>query len=178
MPSAPKTIRTERLHLHVWDDTDAPELRALLDANDAHLRPWIPFMRHEPRDLAGTREVIVSCRASFDAGEHYRYAVRERENGALVGETMLIGRGPAGSMEAGYWLDAGALGKGYATEATAALVPVAFDVLGLEWVELHCDVRNDASIAVARRLGAVRVRVDRIEEDGRAVDLGIWRIDR
>lgn len=173
-PRAPHTLRTERLHLHVWNPTDAPELRALLDANDAHLRPWIPFMQNEPRPLDGTREVLEGCAASFEADEHYRFAVRVRADGRLIGEVMLIGRGPAGTLEIGYWLDAGETRKGYATEAVDALVDLAFGGLGLDAVHFVCDLENAPSIAVAERAGAVRASVEAVEEAGRRVELGTW----
>lgn len=175
---APHTIRTERLHLHVWDPTDAGELRALIDANDAHLRPWIPFMKHEPRTVDGTREVLEGCVAGFEANEHYRYAMRVRADGRLVGEVMLIGRGPDGSMEIGYWIDAHETGKGFVSEGVAALVDLAFGALELDAVQFVCDLANAPSIAVAERTGARRVGVEHLEEEGRSVELGTWRLER
>ena len=65
---------------------------------------------------------------------------------------MLPRIGPGG-LEIGYHVRAGATGKGYATEMAAALVDVAFDVCGVERVELHIEEANLASIGVALKLG-------------------------
>lgn len=167
-------IRTARLALVPWAMDDAEELRALLDANDAHLRPWIPFMKSEPRDLDGTRSVIEDCIASFAAGEHLRYGIRTREGSELVGEAMLIDRGEPGMKELGYWLAASATGKGYATEAGEALLAAAFGPLGLARVEMVCDVLNGASVAVAKRLGGHPEReIDEAQDDGTTCRLGV-----
>ena len=121
MAPAPNELRTANLLLSCWQERDAEELRATLDRCDAHLRPWIPFMQHEPRSLEQTREGLVASRESFANGEHHRYAIRELASGALVGETMLLLRGGPDTLEAGYWIDEQHCGKGYASEATQAL---------------------------------------------------------
>ena len=57
------------------------------------------------------------------------------------------------SGELGWVLDPAHQGRGYATEAVAALLPLAFDGLGLHRVVARVDARNTASAGVARRLG-------------------------
>ncbi len=44
-------------------------------------------------------------------------------------------------------------GKGYASEAAAALLRVAFEELGFHRVIGRCDARNTASSALMQRLG-------------------------
>jgi RimJ/RimL family protein N-acetyltransferase len=58
-----------------------------------------------------------------------------------------------GCAEIGYVFHPDARGHGYATEACAALLELAFDGLGLHRVIARVDARNDASCAVLRRLG-------------------------
>lgn len=53
--------------LACWRLEDAPALRRALDLSDAHLRPWVPFMRGEPRTLAETTAVIRRAIAQFVA---------------------------------------------------------------------------------------------------------------
>ena len=55
--------------------------------------------------------------------------------------------------EIGYWLRTSYAGKGYMTEAVAAIDIFAFDTLGAHRVEIRCDERNTRSAAVARRCG-------------------------
>jgi RimJ/RimL family protein N-acetyltransferase len=154
MARAPEEVETARLRLVRWSVADAEELRAALDASDAHLRPWIPFMKDEPRTLAATREWLLRHRAYFDADEHWRYAVRTHASDTLVGEVMLLTRGTPGTLEVGYWLHVAHTGHGYTREAVAALLPIAFETLRAERVAFVCDERNLKSIAVARGLGA------------------------
>lgn len=45
-------------------------------------------------------------------------------------------------------------GKGYVTEAMRTVIPWAWDVMGVETAQSHIDVGNDASVAVAKALGA------------------------
>lgn len=178
MGSLPELVRSERLDLAAWTPGDALALRAVLDENLAHLRPWIPFAQSEPRTLAETRDNLTQYAADFAADRHHRVALRERATGELVGEAMLLGRGPDGTREAGYWLAKVHCGMGYATEAIAALLPFAFEALGALAVRLRCDVRNAPSLAVARRLGAVQVDVEALVEDGAAVTLAVLEIER
>lgn len=45
-------------------------------------------------------------------------------------------------------------GKGYATEAMRTIIPWAWSVLGVDTAQSHIDEGNDASVAVAKALGA------------------------
>lgn len=176
MTTAPDELRTARLVLACWRAADAPELRAALDECDAHLRPWIPFMQGEPRSLAETRARLIAARASFAKGEHFRYAIRERDTAALVGETMLLARGGPDTLEAGYWLHRDHCGKGYATEATEALLPIAFAGIGVGRVILRCDERNAPSVRVAQRLGASQIGVEQSDDTGERARLLVFEI--
>jgi RimJ/RimL family protein N-acetyltransferase len=90
------------------------------------------------------------------------FIVRERTGGALVGR---IGcHRPEGwpGTEVGWALTYAAQGRGYATEAAAACMDFAVDVLGWDEV-IHCiDEANTASAAVARRLGSTILRPARL----------------
>lgn len=178
----PRRIDTERLVLHAWHPDDAPALRRALDESDAHLRPWIPFMQHEPRSLDATRTWLEEMVRFFAHGEHFRYAIRLRcdgpaddpRAGQLVGETMLLLRGGPDTREIGYWLHPAHVGRGYATEASRPLLRLAFDELLAERVVLRCDQRNLASQAVARRLGAAPVGHEELVENGQNVRLVVF----
>lgn len=166
MPLLPERLTTARLDLRVWRESDAEALRAVLDANDAHLRPWLPFMRDEPRSLAETRARCADKARWFATDEHHRYAIFERASGTLVGETMLLNRGGERTREIGYWLAQTSCGRGYVTEATAPLPDLAFAHLDADRVILRCDERNAASLAVAGRLGAVAIGTEVVDEFG------------
>ncbi len=68
-------VTTERLLIRCWEPADAHQRRAAIRASESELRPWIPFMRDEPRSLFDTIQMLRLQRANFDADQDYRYAV-------------------------------------------------------------------------------------------------------
>lgn len=152
-PNPAYRISTDRLLLRCWSPRDAKNLRACLDRSDAHLRPWIPFMKDEPRSLEGTVAFLRENRAMFDRDENYRYAVFDAEETQLLGEVMLLGRAGPDAQEIGYWMDVRHSGKGYCSEAVAAMVKVGFAINQVERLEIHCSPENVASVRVAEKLG-------------------------
>ncbi|HET6603814.1 MAG TPA: GNAT family N-acetyltransferase [Xanthomonadaceae bacterium] len=148
------SIRSPRLQARCWSPDDASDFRALLDRNDSHLRPFIPWMRDEPMPLAATRERLHGYRERFLAGLDYRYALFDA-GGHLVGELMLSTRSGPGSREVGYLLDRAVTGRGFATEAAAMALRVAFEIDRVGRVLLICSPENAASVRVAEKLGFV-----------------------
>ena len=57
------------------------------------------------------------------------------------------------ALEIGYWIRASATRQGIATETTAVLTRVAFELCGVDRVELHVDPANEASLGIPRKLG-------------------------
>lgn len=154
-PNPAYRILSERLLIRCWSPADAGALRESLDASDAHLRPWIPFMKEEPRSLEETVRVLRENRAMFDSDENYRYGVFSPDEKTLFGEVMLLNRVGPGAREIGYWMDLRQSGKGHASEAVAAMVQVAFVLDRVERLEIHCSPENLASVKVAEKLGFV-----------------------
>lgn len=99
--------------------------------------------------------------ADFAAQRAWRFGMFIGESGELIGEASVFprsihGRGPleeADRVEIGYWLRADAIGRGFATEATRALIGTGMRLPGIESVEIRCDSRNEPSAAIPRRLG-------------------------
>ena len=58
-----------------------------------------------------------------------------------------------GSLEIGDWVADGAIGQGIATEVTAVLTRVGFELAGLDRVDLQIDPRNERSLKIPRKLG-------------------------
>jgi [ribosomal protein S5]-alanine N-acetyltransferase len=84
--------------------------------------------------------------------------------------------------ELGYWLVAGARGRGVATRALRLALRWMFEDLGLERAEIATTPDNAGSLAVARRLGFAEEGLlrGRDVEEGRRVDiviLGLLRSD-
>lgn len=182
--SEPKTrtayrVQTDNLVLRCWSPEDAPQLRKALDACDAHLRPWIPFMKDEPRSLQQTAQWLRGHRAAFDLGQMYRYAVFDAKERNLVGENMLLARVGPGGLEIGYWTHKDAVGKGIATEATCAMIRVAFEIEKIERVEIMCAPENRASASIPARLGFTHeatLKKRALDSQGGVCDLMVWSL--
>ena len=172
-------VTTPRLLMRPWAPEDGPRLRALLDRSDLHFRPYIPWMRDEPRPLAGTVAWCRASRARFDRDEEYRYAVLTPDGDTLIGEAGLFKRVGSGALEVGYFVDVDQIGKGYASEATSAMLRVAFEVERTGRVELHCVPANAASRRIAEKLGFTHdatLRQRAGQSDGTVADLMIWTL--
>ena len=68
-------IHTQRLVLRCWQPTDAPLLKAAIDANLEHLRPWMPWAQYEPEDLPAKIERLRRWRGEFDLGQDFAYGL-------------------------------------------------------------------------------------------------------
>ncbi len=113
----------------------------------------MPWARHEPELLRRRTARLGRFRRRFEAGEDYTYGIFDRDEREVLGGAGLHFRIGAGAGEIGYWIHVDRGGQGLATEAAGALTRVGFDMLGLGRIEIHCEVANAASQAVAARLG-------------------------
>jgi RimJ/RimL family protein N-acetyltransferase len=171
----PETIRTPRLLLRPWRATDAAALLPVLEANVAHIGPWIPAHVSTPVPLSELAERLARFGDDFAAGRAFRFAMLTPDAKRIVGEADLFPRNSTGRVplaagdhvELGYWLDAAVTGQGLATEATGALFDLAAELPGMTRVEIHCDAANERSAAIPRRLGFELVKVDAKDQ--------IWR---
>ena len=146
-------IVTPRLVVRCWEPRDASLLKEAIDSSLDHLRPWMPWAQHEPQTLAEKVELLREFRGQFDLGASSVYAIFDAGEERVLGGTGLHPRiGPDG-LEIGYWVRADAVGQGHATEATAALTRVAFEVADVDRVEIRCAPANHASAAIPPKLG-------------------------
>ena len=147
------TLRTDRLRLRPFDDSDAADLYAL--QSDAEvLRYWDapPWT-----DRARADTFLASCRRMSEEGSGARLAVDRVSDGAFLGWCALSRWNPEfRSASLGYCYHRTAWGHGYATEAARALLGWAFDTVDLNRVQAEADTRNIASARVLEKLGFVR----------------------
>jgi RimJ/RimL family protein N-acetyltransferase len=161
-------ILTPRLRMRPFEPDDADAVFAIF--SDPGVGDWV----------GGPHATVDDSRSLIERNrEHQRlhgyalWAVEERESGALVGEVglqLLELRGP--ETEIGWSIARRAWRRGYATEAAAAWLDVAFGPLALDAVVATTLPANEASRAVAARLGmrpAGRRHVHGADHD-------VWRI--
>lgn len=151
--NVPYRIETARLVIRCYDPADAPLLKAAVDASVEHLRPWMPWAANEPQPLEQKIELLRSFRGKFDLGQEFPFGIFSPDEREQLGGTGFHPRVGPQALEIGYWVRVDAVNRGIATESTAALTRVGFELLKLQRLEIRCDPANAASAAVPRRLG-------------------------
>jgi RimJ/RimL family protein N-acetyltransferase len=152
-PPAPYRIETERLVIRCYEPRDAPLLKDAVDSSLEHLRPWMPWVEHEPQTLEEKTELLRTFRSLFDAGEDFVYAIFSGDETEQLGGSGLHPRLGPGGLEIGYFVRASATRQGIVTESTAALTRVGFEVCGADRIEIRIEPGNEASFGVPRKLG-------------------------
>lgn len=138
------------LSLHATTAADAPEAFAIVDAERARLREWLPWI-DDTVDVEGERRYLSGIEVANAAGEGLHATIRRA--GELDGLVGLRIDALHRSAEVGYWLSERSVGRGVMTRAVAAMFGLAFGALGLHRVELLAATENARSRAVAERLG-------------------------
>jgi RimJ/RimL family protein N-acetyltransferase len=153
---------TERLLLRQWAEADLPAFFDIYSRDE--VTRWLgPLPRRSVADLDEARRGLERWR-SFSAGLAAPlglWAIVPLGPGAEppadpVGTALLLplndAGGPTGLTEVGWHLHPGYQGKGFATEAAAALLQAAA-AAGIREVLALTDLDNTPSQAVATRLG-------------------------
>ncbi|RPI87759.1 MAG: N-acetyltransferase [Chloroflexi bacterium] len=146
-------IETKRTVIRCWNPADAPLFKASIDENIAHLKPFMPWAYNEPEEIDHKVERLRQFRGRFDMGQDFIYAVFNPAETTVLGGTGLHIRGGSDMREIGYWIHKDYTNQGLATEVSAALVKVAFEIDKIRRVEIHCHPQNHQSAAVPRKLG-------------------------
>jgi len=147
-------IITERLTVRQFGIGDAAAFHGWRsDADVARYTLWAyPYPMQEAEAFCREQAAFIE----LPIGAWMQVFVEERETGAPVGDIGL-GFSPNGdgALHVGYSISRDHWGKGYATEAVGAVIPVAARAMGARQVKAEIDVRNPASGKVLSKLGFV-----------------------
>jgi RimJ/RimL family protein N-acetyltransferase len=146
-------LKTARLTLRpfVIDDLNA--------LHDIQSRPGVTrYLLYDARDRDQVRKVLEErMQADFTERDALNLAVVLTETGALIGDVVLFLRSQEQRQgEIGYVFHPDYGGRGYATEATRALLGLGFEHYGLHRIVGRLDARNTPSARVLERLGMRR----------------------
>jgi RimJ/RimL family protein N-acetyltransferase len=172
---------TARLLIRAWAPPDAPELKAAIDGSLAELQRWMAWARNEPSELPVIEERLARFQAEFEAGTNWACGIFQRASGEVLGGVSLLSRVGPGALELGYWLRNECTGRGYATEAAAALTRVGLSMPNIERIEIRCDPQNRPSAAVPARLGyrLLRTSLEPVPySDGEVAPTMVWALER
>jgi RimJ/RimL family protein N-acetyltransferase len=119
----------------------------------------------------------------FDADEDYPYGVFEPGEERQLGGTGLHTRVGADAYEIGYFIREDAIGQGYATELSAVLTRVGFELAGAQRMDIKIIPANTRSIRVPEKLGytregLLRRRQEPRDDDGNLRDILLFTMVR
>ncbi|HEX8956121.1 MAG TPA: GNAT family protein [Burkholderiaceae bacterium] len=130
---------------------DAAALFELVDSGRADFEQWIPFVS-KTRSPEDAFNYIVRFLDMYKEGKGYVYGLWDGKK--MIGNVMIKDIDDlAKTAEIGYMVARAYRGQGLALAACRRFIDFIFLELGFQKVVLCCDDRNDASIAIARRLG-------------------------
>jgi len=136
-----------RVELRPLTLSDQDEFCSLVQASaELHL-PWM--------QLPATAADFQVWMRRFDDGTNLGFLIRVRETGAAAGTVNInsIIRGRCQGASLGYAAFAPSAGQGYMTEGLSVALQHAFTDLRLHRLEANIQPANEASLALARRLG-------------------------
>jgi RimJ/RimL family protein N-acetyltransferase len=146
-------IRTERLQLRPWRADEVDRYRQVRGSPEV-----TRFLYDAPLTRRLAAEKLRGLRTGISQpGQWINLAVEVAATGTVVGDVGLCWTSQIHRQaEIGYSFHPDHRGHGYATEAAAALVDLAFTGLDAHRVSGRLDARNTASAALLERLGMRR----------------------
>ncbi|MEU7110573.1 GNAT family N-acetyltransferase [Streptomyces sp. NPDC046182] len=150
-------LETERLILRPWAESDAAQFRALLSERGKET-PTVEY----------TRTAIAKLLSATESTGIALLPIQRREEGDFIGYCgLIIGRSTVEEPEIAYELFQRARGRGYATEAGAAVLDAAV-ATGRRRLWATVGTWNTPSFRVLEKLGFERDHVS-TEESGEVV---------
>ena len=164
--------------LRRWRAADAEVVWRLVSGSLEHLCPWMPWAARY--DAESSAEYTRQCEADWASESAFNYAITS--GGQAVGSCGLMARIGPGGLEIGYWVHQDHTRRGLASDAAAALSAAAFELPGIDRVEIQHDQANIASAGIPRKLGFTEVGKRRSAASQSApAETGIdvvWRLTR
>ena len=132
---------------HVWSATRVPGF------NDGML--WDP-----PENVAEMEARLSVDRRAWESGIAFGFTIETRDSGEFLGRISIDRGSEPGEWSIGFWVHPDHQGRGYATEAAAALVEFGFGRLGARVITAAHASWNEASRKVLERIGMKVVRLN------------------
>jgi len=144
------TLRTERLLLRPFADSDAPAVERLVSAREIAANT---LLIPHPYPAGEAARWIAGHEQAFEEERNVVFAVTLAGGGELVGAIALMLTRKDDRGEIGYWIGVPYWGRGYASEAAAAVLRYGFEEQHLNRIEALHFSSNPASGHVIRKLG-------------------------
>lgn len=165
-----QTILTDRLHLRLFDKSDAETVQVLCNNYNIYKNTlYLPY----PYAINDALVWIESHQKNFEEDRFYEFAITDRGSGKLYGAISLSNNQSFNNGEIAYWIGEEYWGNGYGTEAAQSLIEFAFKEKKLHKVFARYFKTNPASGRIMEKIGMVQEGLlkDHIVKDGQYVDL-------
>lgn len=163
-------IETERLILKTLTIEDAPAVMNL--AKDKKVADTTLSIPH-PYEEGMAEEWISTHLQMFFHKKGINLGIFLKENNEFIGSLGLMGSNSFNRVELGYWIGVPYWCKGYATEASKALIDYGFKILKYHKITAHYISCNPASGRVMAKCGMIKEgeMKDHVRKDGVYHDL-------
>jgi ribosomal-protein-alanine N-acetyltransferase len=143
-------IRTPRLILRKLSLEDAADMFAY--ARDPAMTRYTPWAAHQCID--DSRGFLTEVMNKYEHGQPADFGIVLQSTGRLIGTCGIVNFNDTHERgELGYAIGADHWGRGYMTEAAAAVVDAAFRALRMTRLQSCCNVENVGSYRVMEKLG-------------------------
>lgn len=153
----PVPIVTQRLILRPHRAGDGKLLAKGTEETWDDLQQWFhAYMGTKDKETDPRYKEIwaLTCAADFAARKHLRFIIEDAQSHEFIGVAGLINPDwRIHRLELDYWITKSAQGKGYATEASRALIKYAFDVLKARLLTVGHAEGNMGSQKIIENLG-------------------------
>ncbi len=162
-----ETIKTDRLLLRHFTETDAPFVLKLV--NDFG---WLRYIGDRGiRTLEDAAAYIGKMTDMYEKHGHGAYLIALKVTDTPIGLAGLFRREGLDDADIGFALLGEFYGQGYAFEASAAALQEGREKLGLKRVTAITTPRNQSAIKLLEKLGLTFERSIRLPNDNEDVDL-------
>jgi ribosomal-protein-alanine N-acetyltransferase len=148
-------LEGKRIYLHPPRFRDWKGWADLRARSKEFLVPWEPTWSPDALSRATYRRRLRHMALEWRDDTSYSFLIYRRDDHGILGGVTLsqLRRGVAQAASLGYWIGAPYAHMGYMSESLLALLPFAFERLGLHRVEAACLPHNQASRGLLRKIG-------------------------
>ena len=160
--------------LRLLEERHAEELFALIERNREHLGRWIPWVPQHTTVQHTMDRIRHDVRMFAENGGFLAGIWFEGKLVGVVGLHEIDGTDKHTDIH--YWLAEAHQGKGLVTRSCRAVLDHAFNDLGLNRIEIHCDPENLRSRAIPENLGFTQEGIlrQRVWKNDRFTDLMVY----
>jgi ribosomal-protein-alanine N-acetyltransferase len=121
-------------------------------ASDPEVTKYLAWPPHA--DVEVTKGILANWEKEYERPDQYHWGMVAKETGQIIGTCGCLGiNEKVRSTELGYCMSRSYWGKGYMSEAVAAIISYLFNTVGLNRITARHDTKNIASGRVMQKCG-------------------------